>query len=216
MAPKNGSANAKKPKVTPPTAGSRTTVLKAGTVEDRGNGTNTNSQEVISDQIQQFLHGEGRLSTKAEIRGFFTVWTFVTRLPGPTWVDLHPGYLMRGMAYFPLAGTLIGSFVSVFYDLAHVTLGLPLMVASVISQAATFWIGGCFHEDGLADSADGIGGGWSRDQILKIMTDSRLGTYGCAILLLYIIAKVELLAALGISVWSLGDCQGAGPAIIVT
>ena len=70
--------------------------------------------------------------------------------------------------------------------------------------------------DGLADSADGIGGGWSRDQILKIMTDTRLGTYGCAILLLYIIAKIELLATSGASVWAVGECVGAGPAILVT
>jgi len=215
MAPNNGLANAK-PKVKQPNQNGRTTVLKAGTVEDRGMGTNINSREVISEQIQQFLHGEGRLSTKAEVRGFFTVWTFVTRLPGPTWVDHHPGYLMRGMAYFPLAGALIGTFVSVFFDVTHVTMGLPLVIASVVSEVSVLWIGGCFHEDGLADSADGIGGGWSRDQILKIMTDTRLGTYGCAVLLLYVIAKVELLATLGKSVWDLGVCEGAGPAIIVT
>ena len=158
----------------------------------------------------QYLAGLG------EVRGFFTVWTFVTRLPGPTWVDHHPGYLMRGMAYFPLSGSLIGTFVSVFFDLAHVTMGLSLTISSVISETASLWMTGCFHEDGLADSADGIGGGWTRDQILKIMTDSRLGTYGCAILLLYIIAKLELLATLGASVWTMGECSGAGPAIIVT
>ena len=120
------------------------------------------------------------------------------------------------MAYFPLAGALIGTFVSVFFDVTHVTMGLPLVIASVVSEVSVLWIGGCFHEDGLADSADGIGGGWSRDQILKIMTDTRLGTYGCAVLLLYVIAKVELLATLGKSVWDLGVCEGAGPAIIVT
>ena len=209
MAVNNGLANAK-PK------SSETNILKAGTVEARGMGTNINSHEVISDQIQAFLRGEGRLSFKAEVRGFFTVWTFVTRLPGPTWVDHHPGYLMRGMAYFPLSGSLIGTFVSVFFDLAHVTMGLSLTISSVISETASLWMTGCFHEDGLADSADGIGGGWTRDQILKIMTDSRLGTYGCAILLLYIIAKLELLATLGASVWTMGECSGAGPAIIVT
>ena len=128
----------------------------------------------------------------------------------------HPGYLMRGMAYFPFSGTLIGCFVSVVYDMAHISMGLPLKIASVISEAASLWITGCFHEDGLADSADGIGGGWSRDQILKIMTDTRLGTYGCAILLLYIIAKLELLATLGTSVWTLTACDGGGPAIIIT
>ena len=48
------------------------------------------------------------------------------------------------------------------------------------------------------------------------MTDTRLGTYGCAILLLYMIGKVEMLVCAGTSVWSLGLCSGAGPAIIVT
>ena len=62
-----------------------TTILQAGIVEDRGMGTNINSREVISDQIQAFINGEGRASPKAEFRAFFTVWTFVTRLPGPTW-----------------------------------------------------------------------------------------------------------------------------------
>ena len=123
---------------------------------------------------------------------------------------------MRGMAYFPLAGTLIGIFVSTFFDFTLFTLSLPIKIATVLSEAASLWVTGCFHEDGLADSADGIGGGWSRDEILRIMTDTRLGTYGCAILLLYMIGKVEMLVCAGTSVWSLGLCSGAGPAIIVT
>ncbi len=90
------------------------------------------------------------------------------------------------------------------------------ILSSIVSETASLWITGCFHEDGLADSSDGIGGGWSRDQILKIMTDTRLGTYGCAVLLLYMIAKLELIAALGESVWSWGYCSGGGPAIVVT
>lgn len=126
------------------------------------------------------------------------------------------GYLMRGMAYFPIAGTLIGIFVSTFYDLASLTLSLPFTIASIISEVTSLWITGCFHEDGLADSADGIGGGWTSEQILKIMTDTRLGTYGCAILLLYMIAKVELIATLGSSTWCVGNCEGGGPAVIAT
>lgn len=213
MAPNNGLAN--RSNGDDEKSGS-TTVLKSGTVESRGMGTSTNSRETISNQIKEFLRGEGRCTPKAEVRGFFTVWTFVTRLPGPTWVDHHPGYLMRGMAYFPLSGSLIGVFVSAFYDFANLTLGLPFTIASIISEAASMWITGCFHEDGLADSADGIGGGWSRDQILKIMTDTRLGTYGCAVLLLYMIAKLQLLAILGKSFWAVGACEGGGPAIILT
>jgi nicotinate-nucleotide--dimethylbenzimidazole phosphoribosyltransferase len=221
MAPNNGLANSKPIRSTNDSEEAKnksgsTTILKAGTVESRGMGTNINSREVISKQIQTFLNGEGRLSPKAEIRGFFTVWTFVTRLPGPTWVDHHPGYLMRGMAYFPLSGSLIGLFVSVFFDFLGQVLTFPLIIASVGSELSSLWITGCFHEDGLADSADGIGGGWTRDQILKIMTDSRLGTYGCAVLVLYLLAKVELIATLGTSVWTWGECNGAGPAILVS
>lgn len=190
-----------------------TTVLRAGTVEARGTGTRS---VTVADEIREFLSGEGRLSARAEVRGFFTVWTFVTRLPGPTWVDHHPGYLMRGMAYFPAAGCLIGGFVCVWYDLAVAACGLPLRVASAAAEGASLWVTGCFHEDGLADSADGIGGGWTREQILRIMTDTRLGTYGCAVLLLYVAAKMELTASLGGSVWEVGACRGGGPAIVVT
>lgn len=83
MAPNNGLSNENKLRQSSGT----TTILKEGTVESRGMGTNVNSRQVISDQIQQFIHGEGRFTPKAEVRGFFTVWTFVTRLPGPTWVE---------------------------------------------------------------------------------------------------------------------------------
>ena len=217
MAPNNGlSVRGRSKSRAPSKKKSTTSVLDKGTVEDRGMGTKVNSRRLISKQIQNFLNGEGSFTPKAETRAFFTVWTFVTRLPGPTWVDHHPGFLMRGMAYFPLAGSLIGIFVSVFFDLIKNTLGLPLYIASITSEAASLWLTGCFHEDGLADSADGIGGGWSRDQILTIMTDTRLGTYGCAVLLLYIIAKLQLLTSLGESNWILYACEGAGPALIVT
>lgn len=191
-----------------------TTVLKAGTVEARGIGSL--SQTKVHDDIRLFLNGEGRFSVKAETRAFFTVWTFITRLPGPTWVDHHPGYLMRGMAYFPLGGLLVGIFVSVFFDAAHALFQLPTIVSAAASTAASLWVTGCFHEDGLADASDGIGGGWSRKQILTIMTDTRLGTYGCAVLMLYSITKLELLAALGTSDFSLWDAKGGAPALLAS
>lgn len=219
MAPNNALADNKSQKTTMTPKQGRTTVLEQGTVEARGMGTLIGSRQVISQEIQDFLDGEAK-SVTAEIRAFFTVWTFITRLPGPTWVDHHPGYLMRGMAYFPAAGALVGIFVGVFYDLSHATLQLPAAVAAALSMASSFWVTGCFHEDGLADASDGIGGGWSRSQILKIMTDTRLGTYGCAVLLLYVVTKLHLLAALGESTWALlpqhGSSQGAAPALLVS
>ncbi|KAI2509963.1 phosphoribosyltransferase [Fragilaria crotonensis] len=193
-----------------------TTVLQSGTVEARGMGTKATSRDVISQEIVAFLEGEAKLSITAESRAFFTVWTFITRLPGPTWVDHHPGYLMRGMAYFPMAGSLVGLFVGVFFDFTNITLGLPSIIAGALSTAASLWITGCFHEDGLADASDGIGGGWSRSQILRIMSDTRLGTYGCAVLMLYLVTKLELLAALGSSEWSFQNCRGAAPALLLS
>ncbi len=68
-----------------------TTVLPKGAVESRGTGTNT-SRDVVSKEIEEFIKGEGN-SISAEIRSFFTVWLFVTRLPSPSWVDAHPGEL---------------------------------------------------------------------------------------------------------------------------
>ena len=179
-------------------------------------GTKATSREVISQEIVAFLEGEAKLSVTAESRAFFTVWTFITRLSGPVWVDHHPGYLMRGMGYFPIAGSIVGLFVGVFFDVTHITLGLPSIIAGALSTAASLWITGCFHEDGLADASDGIGGGWSRSQILRIMSDTRLGTYGCAVLMLYLVTKLELLASLGSSEWSFQSSRGAAPALLLS
>lgn len=224
MAPNNALANLKPKRISATESSnirngfstSKTSVLDVGVVESRGTGVHPSSSKnatSISEEIELFLNGEAKFGVTSEIRGFFTIWTFLTRLPGPTWVDHHPGYLMRGMAYFPLGGTLIGIFVSAVYDTS--SLFLPAKIAACFAEAASLWVTGCFHEDGLSDSADGIGGGWSRAQILKIMQDTRLGTYGAAVLLLYVVTKLELLATLGYSSWKIWNCEGAGPALLV-
>lgn len=165
----------------------RTTILEAGTVESRGLGT-AGPHEQVSDEIAAFIERRstkndasfGRLCglLRAEVRAWWTVWIFLTRLPAPSWVDLHPGYLMFGMAYMTTVGMLLGIVASTWFDLAIVLLGMPPLVAACFSVAVSFANTLCFHEDGLADSADGIGGGWTRQQVLRIMTDTRLGTYG--------------------------------------
>ena len=70
------------------------------------------------------------------------------------------------------------------------------------------------RSDGGNHTADSFGGGWTRSQIKKIMADSRLGTYGCAVLALYLLAKVSLVAALGPSTWQMHGCSGGGPALL--
>ncbi|KAL9185075.1 hypothetical protein ACHAXT_002852 [Thalassiosira profunda] len=88
-------------------AESRTTVLPPGAVEAR----NYSSSRQISAEIRAFLDGTdgngATLGPRSEFRTFFTVWMFLTRLPSPSWIDLHPGFLMRGMCYFPTAGSIL-------------------------------------------------------------------------------------------------------------
>jgi len=144
---------------------------------------------------------------------------FITRLPSPSWIDLHPGFLMRGMSYFPIVGSVLGAMYAIVFDCLRISVGLPATVAAAVAISFGLNITGCFHEDGLADSADGMGGGWSKSQVLKIMTDSRVGTYGCAALSIFLFAKLQLLGSLGTSQWKLdfynGGSLGAGPAVLV-
>ena len=189
----------------------QTSVVSRETIEARGTGT----EDDVERDVKEFIASRNGISVKGELRAFFTLLTFFTRLPGPAWTDHHPGYLMRGMVYAPLVGGVIGVYVSIFFD-AATAVGMPAMVAGAASTGAGFWLTGCFHEDGLADTADAFGGGWTRTQIKRIMADSRLGTYGCAVLAIYLLAKVALLDGLGASSWALHRCSGAGPALLCT
>jgi len=191
----------------------RTTVLPPGVVESR-NTDPSKSRREISSEIRAFLSGDGSTTgPESEIRSFFTIWMFVSRLPSPSHVDLHPGYLMRGMSYFPVAGSILGIMCSIVYDALSVSVGLPSAAAATIAVAFGLCLTGCFHEDGLADTFDGMGG-WSRSQVLKIMTDSRVGTFGVASLCLFLLLKAQLLGHLGASRWVAGGSSGAGPAIL--
>ncbi len=95
----------------------------------------------------------------------------------------------------PLAGLLIGLPGAVMLWIAA-TLGLPALVAATLAIAMAVLVTGAFHEDGLADSFDGLGGGWTRERRLEIMKDSRIGTYGGAALVLALILRITPLAAL--------------------
>ncbi len=90
---------------------------------------------------------------------------------------------------------VVGLIGAAVYALAH-ALGLPAWPASTLSVAATLWATGCLHEDGLADTADGFGGGKTRERKLDIMRDSRIGTYGVCALAIAILLRVSVLAAL--------------------
>lgn len=98
------------------------------------------------------------------------------------------------LKFFPLVGVVVAAGAILLQGLLISHLGRPLVALIVLVYFVL--ITGCFHEDGLADTADGIGGGWNRDQMLLIMKDSRIGTYGAAALTLSLLARFLLLGAL--------------------
>ena len=119
---------------------------------------------------------------------------YFTRLPVPARIGHGPAVLGEAIRYLPLIGVAVGALAAGIYTAAlHV---LPARLAILLSMAGTVWLTGAFHEDGLADSADGLGGGYDREQVLAIMKDSRLGTFGALALLLAVLVKWEALAAL--------------------
>ncbi|MBY8976121.1 adenosylcobinamide-GDP ribazoletransferase [Rhodobacteraceae bacterium NNCM2] len=117
---------------------------------------------------------------------------FLTRLPVPP-LGWEPDRLARAMRYFPLTGALVGAVSGAVLLAASAT--LPAPVAAGLALAAGIWLTGALHEDGLADTADALGGHVGRDKALEIMRDSRIGTYGAAALVLSIGLRWAALAS---------------------
>jgi adenosylcobinamide-GDP ribazoletransferase len=119
---------------------------------------------------------------------------FLTRVPlSRRAVERHE--LARAVAYFPLIGALVGAAMAAVIALTTPLLGLDAAVIAGLIFGAL--ITGAFHEDGLADACDGLGGGFTRERALEIMRDSRIGSYGAVALILLYAARFTLLRTLG-------------------
>lgn len=118
---------------------------------------------------------------------------FFTRLPLPPAPDSRFDFNHMAWAA-PVAGAVVGLFGAVVLAAAY-ALGLPPVVAAVLAFATAIAAAGGLHEDGLADVADGFGGGASREKKLAIMRDSRIGSFGATALALALIIRVGALAA---------------------
>lgn len=129
-----------------------------------------------------------------QLRLFFVALQFLTRLPTPRWVGFDPAWLHRSGRYFPAVGLCVGLVAAAVFGAAHRAFGPP--VAAVLCIAATVLLTGAFHEDGFADTCDGLGGAVGRERALEIMKDSRIGTYGAVGLVLMLGLKAATLASM--------------------
>jgi adenosylcobinamide-GDP ribazoletransferase len=128
-----------------------------------------------------------------QARLFFIALQFLTRVPAPRAIGFDPAWLRASARYFPLVGAVVGA-----AGVAALGAGRWLWndaIAAGLSLATTAWLTGAFHEDGLADTLDGLGGAHDKARALAIMKDSRIGTYGSVGLLLVLGLKAAALAA---------------------
>lgn len=125
---------------------------------------------------------------------------FLTRIPGPRTWDIGDVEVGRSAAFFPLVGAAVGA---IQWCLLWATLGiaghakqvfarpvaLPASVLSILITAAGVWLTGALHLDGVADMADGFGGGRTREDVLRIMRDHLIGSFGAVALILVLALK---------------------------
>lgn len=159
-----------------------------------------------------------------ELRFFLTALGYFTRVPLPAalarWVGFTPEHLNAAARYFPLVGLLVGLAGAVAtWAAAH--LWSP-SVAVLVGMAATLLLTGAFHEDGLADCVDAFGGGYTREDVLRIMHDSRVGAFGAIAVVIALLLKWQLLLQIGttgglaVLVATIVAAHGASRAMAIT
>ncbi|MFN3316544.1 MAG: adenosylcobinamide-GDP ribazoletransferase [Raineya sp.] len=124
---------------------------------------------------------------RQEIAIFLSALMFYTRLPVPSFPDFKEEYLNKATRYFPLVGWIVAALIvgTYLFSAYLFSAEISIILCLVVGVLAT----GAFHEDGFADVCDGFGGGWSKEKILEIMKDSRVGTFAVVGLLLLFLLK---------------------------
>lgn len=155
------------------------------------------------------------MRARYELDLFLVAAAFLTRLPAPAPAGWREDRLVRAARYFGAVGALVGLLGGLVWWLAGAV--LPAGVAAGLAVAAMIALTGALHEDGLADCADGLGGGGTREAALAIMRDSRTGSYGVIALLLSVGLRWAALAALApvAGVLALALAAGIGRALMV-
>lgn len=128
------------------------------------------------------------------MRGPLAAVAFLTRLPVGRWFLFDPKEVARAQRWFPLVGALLGSIYAAALLLCAPY--FPPFVTAVLVIALDAALTGAMHFDGLADTADGFGGGATREDVLRIMRDHAIGSYGATALVLAVALKLATIAAL--------------------
>jgi len=149
---------------------------------------------VNNEEVKLTTYDKCKIRMGEQLNLFYLALSFFTRLPIPKNVRYSAELLNRANRYFSLVGLLLASILAICYWLSSQV--LPIHVSVLITMALSLLLTGAFHEDGLADMADGIGGAFDREKRLAIMKDSRIGTYGSAALMLALALKFSLLFSL--------------------
>ncbi len=135
-------------------------------------------------------------AARCEFNLFLLALSFFTRIPVPRCMHYSETLLNKANRYFSLVGLLLGCLLALTYVVLNTL--LPISVAVLVTMVIGLLLTGAFHEDGLADMADGIGGAFTVDKRLIIMKDSRIGTYGAVALVMALLLKFSLLVELAI------------------
>lgn len=130
----------------------------------------------------------------AQLNLFLLALGFLTRIPIPLSLNYNARTLNASCRYFTLVGALVGVCMALLYSVLE--MALPHSVAVLLMIMANLMLTGCFHQDGLADMADGFGGAFEPARKLEIMKDSRLGTYGSSALIATLALQYVLLLEL--------------------
>jgi adenosylcobinamide-GDP ribazoletransferase len=147
----------------------------------------------------------------AQVRAFVAAVQLLTRIPLPSLAgdnEEAAADLRRGEPYIPLVGGLIGlSTAGVILTASYLW---PTGIAVVLGLAWEAWLTGALHEDAVADFCDAFGGGWTREDVLRILKDSRIGSFGTVGLGLCLLLRVGTLACLSsIDLLAAGAASGA-------
>lgn len=175
-------------------------------------------------ELKQMHAGVRRVSASAwsgaalrqQLRYFIAALGYFTRVPIPHAIGFDSRDLAGASRYFPLIGAFVGALGALVYLLGRSV--FPATVAVLLSMAATLLLTGALHEDGLADCCDGLGGGATKDDALRIMRDPRLGAFGAIGLIMALALKWQTLAALpaATAAWAMIGAHAASRALAVS